>query len=73
MKDGAYEATGSKWGCGVCDTPASCVSCEDEECNKAPTFECLTIADNENFVPKVCPDRIPTGLSAVEPETKCVR
>lgn len=72
--DGTYEGTDSKWGCDVCTTPASCVSCTDEKCNVAPTFTCLATDDfTKDPAQKVCPDRIPTGSDAFEPETKCVR
>ena len=74
MKDAGYEATDSKWGCGVCTTPAACWSCETDNCNVAPTFKCLTTDDfTKEPVSKVCPDRIPTLSAAFEPETACVR
>lgn len=77
--DKTYEAsTGSitvKWGCGECTPPASCVSCEGEKCNAAPTFTCLATSDviNTDPVSTSCPDTEAAGAGTFLAETKCVR
>ena len=74
MTDTDYEATDSKWGCGVCDDATSCVSCVSDDCNVAPTFKCLTgAADAVPSDSKLCPDTDAAVDDTFVPETECVR
>ena len=31
--DGAFATEGVKWGCGECNNPENCVTCETDDCN----------------------------------------
>jgi len=61
-----------KWGCGVCTTAASCVSCAGELCNVEPTFKCKTDKIGTDGV-NACPDQQRGNVGTFLVEDTCVR